>query len=266
MESRNATHPSQQSTKVAADFVVLGDSLKMQALRHVLETLEMNVVTDHTTGTDHRHGEIRIAFDGCDPEACEKKATYIQSLALPPSTLLQFPIGRVPQIAPLFEETNIPEHQGTIFDPNVEVYANCWGRLHTFARFVEQSDIQRLKAAPFHATATLEALKRQAATPGEMQNLRRITALVAHVEDLIANWRSLLESGSLPSLEERLLQWNCTIQEPRGQIRAGPLDPFRELVRGLGSATRDFKTAVASLAEMKSATFDLWETHLKTLR
>lgn len=265
MESRNATHPSEQPTKVAADFVVLGASLKMQALRHVLDTLGMTVLREDDA--QRPTGELRIAFDGCDPEACEKKAAYIQSRTRPPSTPLQFPIGRVPEIMPLFEENpEMPPYQGTIFDSNVEVYANCWGRLHAFARFVEQSDIQRLKAAPFHAAATLEALKRHAATPEEMQRLRAITALVAHVEDLIANWRSLLESGSLPSLEERLLQWNYTIQEPRGQIRAGPLDPFRELVRGLGSATRDFKTAVASLAEMKSATFDRWEAHLKTLR
>ncbi len=260
MESLPPAQVSEQPSGNSPSFLVFGDSLKMHALRHVLETIEMNVLKleDALDGLS----ELRITFDGCDAKACKDKAKFIRSLGAQPIDLLQFPIGKVPVIAPLFEDKpKVLKHQGTIFDPKIEVFAGSWQRLHTpFARFVEQLDPASIEillpATPFHTADTLRELLNYTSDKNEENVLASIIELIQKVDELVAQWITWKNKNETACLRASIELWSEQI-DPNTN---GPLAGFRRLVCGLGNTAKlKFETTVPILNTMSISTLVEWK-------
>lgn len=255
--------PLAQSTperlsEIAASYLVFGTSLKMRALHHVLETLEMTVLK--TDASCDGLSELRLAFDGCDAKACADKAERIRRLGPQAPKLRQFPIGKVPEIAPLFaEHPQLPKHQGTIFDPDVEVFANCWRQLHTFARFIELADPRKTEEAlpeiPFHAAEILRRLSPYTSGNDEREMLSQFIELVQAMDALIERWIACKQLGKSDHLKASIKCWSQRIDPDS----SGLLAQFHWLIRGLGNAGVNFEIAVPILGSMSASTLNDWK-------
>ncbi len=269
MESLASTQASENPTETSVGYVIFGQSIKMHALRHVVRTLELKLF-EPAAIPFLRISEIRLAFDGCDAVACAAKAAFIRSLVQQPPAILQFPVGRISEIAPLFEPQSPPPLQGSLFDPHVKVFTKCWGGLHFLGRFLEELQKKKLAASvperSFQASRSLEELLLYASTPAEKETLDLVIALVRRIECLSDGWSHLNQSGDDTNLKARLTDFVGQISPYCGQTRAGPLNDFCELLRGLGSAGRNFETAVGRLGTMKIATLVRWQSRLDQLR
>ena len=269
MESPPTIRYNESPTNIAVAYVLVGASFKMQVLKQVLRSLELNVFEPETQ--TQRASQIRLAFDGCDSQACAAKAFYIRSLDPQSPVILRFPICGSPQIAPLFETyPKISELQGTVFDQQVEVYNGYWEKLHLLARFIEKLEISAQKVALskslIDTIAKFAQLREYISMPKEDAVLRPWVELLKRLGNLISGWLDLEQSGNDAVLQARLEAWTCLISPAQGQNRAGPLGNFRELLRGLGGAGRNFETAVARLESMKADTFIRWQNILTELQ
>lgn len=227
--------------------LVFGKSLKMQALRHVLRTLEMRVAepADYADNS----GELRIAFDGCDAEACLEKAAFVRSFNSASAKILQFPIGRVPEIAELFApDPVLRAHQGTIMDPDVEIFADCW-RSHRLRRFLERDgpdSIDEFLTEPI--TTNAAQLVNYAGLPHERMVAETFGKLMGMLEAKIEGWIRVKSQGETVRLKELLSAWSKAKTPPRGLSPPGPLYDFCGYLRDLDEREK-FGTTVAKLSE-----------------
>jgi len=246
-------------------YLVFGKSLKMQALRHVLHTLEMRVIESVNAKEDT--GELHIAFDGCDVDACVEKAEFIRSRSSIPAQLAQFPIGRVPEIAPLFEASPSLRHQqGTILDPEVEVFAGCW-RSHRLRRFLERDgpdSINEFLTDPVRTDAAL--LRKYAGLSHEQAVAERFTDLIGMLEVKIEGWLRLKSQGETARLRELLAAWSKAKAPRHGLAAPGPLYDLCGYLRDLDEREK-FGTTVAKLSEtLMTPVAEQWHATLSYLQ
>jgi hypothetical protein len=227
--------------------LVFGKSLKMQALRHVLRTLEMRVAepVDYADGS----GELRIAFDGCDAEACFEKAAFVRTHSSASAKILQFPIGRVPEIAGLFVRAPVLKaYQGTIMDPDVEIFADCW-RSHRLRRFLERDgpdSINEFLTEPI--TTNAAQLVNYAGLPHERVVAETYGNLMGMLEAKIEGWLGVKSQGDTMRLKELLTAWSKAKAPRRGLTPPGPLYNFCGYLRDLDEREK-FGATVAKLSE-----------------
>lgn len=270
MESHTSPQTSENPTDASVGHVVFGQSLKMHALRHVLLTLEFQLVEPEAAVVSS--SVLRVAFDSCDPEACAAKAVFARSWQNKGASLEFLGVGRAPRLQPLLGSTErAPNHQGSIFDPTVEVFRERWGSsLHRVARFTEkrglESQTQWLSSAaePFIAARSLEEMLRYASTHNEEAVVRGLISAVQGLETLLAGWAEMARSGD-EQVKQQLAAWSRLTSAGAGLAPAGALHTFRELVCGLGLYGH-FETAVAELAVTPVATLIGWKEQLDRLK
>lgn len=251
-----------------ACHLVLGDSVKMRALRHVLTMLDYPL--SPLDGTSYGDSII-IAFDGCDGSACAAKASFVKAHG-ENQVLAMIPIGRVPRLRRLLNGHFKPmPFEGTVFDEEVQVADALWSRgLHGLARFIELklvgSQLKWLTVNPDYVQtfiSTLSCLQQYCAMKTEIGIVEEFVATMNEVQRFLVSVSDHHRSGNKTGGIDLLNRWNrATNDGARLNEEPGPLADFAQLVLdvGLADETASVNLATLSIDDLKS-----WRIQIRSL-